>query len=418
MPPYRVDNLCPTRCLHRSRGRAAARRHQRVCPAAACPSRGAVLRGAAARAARGPRAHLGSAGRPRRLRLGARADVERRHAGGHAALPHGGGWAGQGATAAPAPRAARGQLLRSNYMDDGVRRPTRAEPRLFRPLLVDKQRGRGKADGPAELLFMSALGTSLSYQASLSRSTVSLLVRHLQIDNQLRDAVVPVLLRPSWSDAETRNHEAARAAGQRSNLPASLEVLVQRNTSAPGIAYYDTVSLRLQTLELMIDYQARPASPRTQPTRHARDTGLLALRGTLQRTTRRTAPRRIPRARPRHPTLRRAPAPGALDAAALRHALYAHGAVITARPPAPAGGSLGPRDAAARAEGVRAGSTSSRCACCSGRSAGGNGFEVVYGDHARRGGHGRAQPGVGHAGQHRPRVGPPRRSCSTTSSRR
>ena len=173
-----------------------------------------------------------------------------------------------------------GALRASAYQDDGrLRLNVQVSLASLGVSLVDKQRGRGKADGPAELLFMSALGTSLSYQASLSRSTVSLLVRHLQIDNQLRDAVFPVLLRPSWSDAETRTHEAARAAGQRSNLPASLEVLVQRNTSAPGIAYYDTVSVRLQTLELMIDHQCLATLLLFA---HALNSDVLQLLGALQ----------------------------------------------------------------------------------------------------------------------------------------
>ena len=148
-----------------------------------------------------------------------------------------------------------GQPLRSNYMDDGVLRLNlRLSLASFGLSLVDKHRS-GQPEGATELLYLSALGTQLSYQASSGRATLSLFVRHLQVDNQLRAAVFPVLLRPSWSDAETRTHEEARAAGQRSQLPAALEVLVQRNLAAPGVAYYETVSLRLQTMEIMIDYQ-------------------------------------------------------------------------------------------------------------------------------------------------------------------
>ena len=158
-----------------------------------------------------------------------------------------------------------GQPLRSNYMDDGVLRLNlRLSLASFGLSLVDKHR-MGQPEGATELLYLSALGTQLSYQASSGRATLSLLVRHLQVDNQLRAAVFPVLLRPSWSDAETRTHEEARAAGQRSQLPAALEVLVQRNLAAPGVAYYETVSLRLQTMEIMIDYQVRPARPRHAP---------------------------------------------------------------------------------------------------------------------------------------------------------
>jgi vacuolar protein sorting-associated protein 13A/C len=158
-----------------------------------------------------------------------------------------------------------GQPLRSNYMDDGViRLNLRLSLASFGLSLVDKHR-MGQPEGATELLYLSALGTQLSYQASSGRATLSLLVRHLQVDNQLRAAVFPVLLRPSWSDAETRTHEEARAAGQRSQLPAALEVLVQRNLAAPGVAYYETVSLRLQTMEIMIDYQVRPARPRHAP---------------------------------------------------------------------------------------------------------------------------------------------------------
>ena len=68
-------------------------------------------------------------------------------------------------------------------------------------------------------------------------------MRRLQADNQLHRATFPVMLRQSWNQAEQ----------QMSTPPPALELLVQRRVGAADIVLYETISLRLQTLELMVD---------------------------------------------------------------------------------------------------------------------------------------------------------------------
>jgi len=99
------------------------------------------------------------------------------------------------------------------------------------------------AEGCRELLYVSVIGTSLSYQASAARDTLSLQIRHLQMDNQLKRAVYHVLLHPSFSAREM----------QQPSRPPSLELLVQRRRGAAQTLFYETVSLRVQSLELMLD---------------------------------------------------------------------------------------------------------------------------------------------------------------------
>ncbi|EOD14033.1 hypothetical protein EMIHUDRAFT_451837 [Emiliania huxleyi CCMP1516] len=99
------------------------------------------------------------------------------------------------------------------------------------------------ADGCEELLYLSLVDPVVSYRASSGRDFLSAQVRHLQVDNQLQAASFPVLLQPSFSAEEAQ--QAVR--------PHSLELLVQRRIGAAQVLYYETVSLRLQTLELMVD---------------------------------------------------------------------------------------------------------------------------------------------------------------------
>ena len=96
---------------------------------------------------------------------------------------------------------------------------------------------------PRELLYLSAAGVKISYTASAARGTLSVQVSTLQADNQLARPTFPVLLRPHWSESDRRSR----------SLPPALELLVQTRAGAEGLVYYETVSLRLQTLELMLD---------------------------------------------------------------------------------------------------------------------------------------------------------------------
>jgi hypothetical protein len=99
------------------------------------------------------------------------------------------------------------------------------------------------AEGCCELLYLSIMNISLGYQASIGRDTMSLRVGHLQIDNQLQRAAFPVLLRSSFSSQEK----------QHASPPPTLELLVQRRVGASRVALYETVSLRMQSLEIMLD---------------------------------------------------------------------------------------------------------------------------------------------------------------------
>lgn len=99
------------------------------------------------------------------------------------------------------------------------------------------------AEGCSELIYISIMSISLGYQASIGRDTMSLRIRHLQIDNQLHRAAFPVLLRSSFSPHER----------QHASQPPSLELLVQRRVGALRVVLYETVSLRMQSLEIMLD---------------------------------------------------------------------------------------------------------------------------------------------------------------------
>jgi hypothetical protein len=104
---------------------------------------------------------------------------------------------------------------------------------------------------PRELLYCSASSVHLDVTSSREHSSVALTVRALQVDNQLPSAVFPVLLQPSWSADET-------AEGR--TPPPALELRIQCNFSNPGLAFYETVSLRVQTVQLMVDTLARQRS--------------------------------------------------------------------------------------------------------------------------------------------------------------
>ena len=93
-----------------------------------------------------------------------------------------------------------------------------------------------------ELLYATLAGTSLGYQASRGRDAITLRVGRLQIDNQLQNAAFPVLLRSVF------NHEESRVSP-----PASLELLVQRRIGAAQVMLYETVSLRVHNVEVMLD---------------------------------------------------------------------------------------------------------------------------------------------------------------------
>ena len=89
---------------------------------------------------------------------------------------------------------------------------------------------------------------------------MNLTVAQLQIDNQLSSAVYPVLLQPSWKDERTNaaassssSSSSAAAAASSSSRPAALELRLQANTAAKGVLFFETISLRLQTLHLMVD---------------------------------------------------------------------------------------------------------------------------------------------------------------------
>ena len=96
---------------------------------------------------------------------------------------------------------------------------------------------------PREILYLSASGLRLSLSASAAKSSLALTVATLQVDNQLPSAIFPVLLRPSWSETD-------RSQRRR---PHALEMRVVRNASRPNYSHYDTVSVRLQTMQLMAD---------------------------------------------------------------------------------------------------------------------------------------------------------------------
>ncbi len=64
----------------------------------------------------------------------------------------------------------------------------------------------------------------------------------MQVDNQLPNAVFPVLLRPSWSASEA----------EQPTKPLALELRAQVKRSGQ-VPFYETVAVRLQTMELMVD---------------------------------------------------------------------------------------------------------------------------------------------------------------------
>ncbi|KOO28183.1 vacuolar protein sorting-associated protein vps13 [Chrysochromulina tobinii] len=103
---------------------------------------------------------------------------------------------------------------------------------------------------PREILYLSVQGLHLGVSASTRRSTISLAVRNLQIDNQLASAVFPVFLQPSWAAEE-------KASAER---PPAVEVYVaynfgsSRGQQAVGnVGFFETVSMRVQTLHTMVD---------------------------------------------------------------------------------------------------------------------------------------------------------------------
>ena len=56
--------------------------------------------------------------------------------------------------------------------------------------------------------------------ALIAEAELSLQVRHVQVDNQLRAAVFPVLLRPSWSDQEQKQLQERVATQGRPEMSA------------------------------------------------------------------------------------------------------------------------------------------------------------------------------------------------------
>ena len=97
---------------------------------------------------------------------------------------------------------------------------------------------------PRELLYLSVRNLRVQAVTSKLRSSMTLTVQSLQVDNQLQGAVFPVLLRPSWTEEE------ATAEGG----PASaVEVRVGCSLANPGLLFYETIAVRVQTVQLMVD---------------------------------------------------------------------------------------------------------------------------------------------------------------------
>ena len=96
---------------------------------------------------------------------------------------------------------------------------------------------------PRELLYFSISDVAFSAAADDSRGTVTLSVRSLQIDNQLPSAVFPVLLRPGWTDDESACQPP----------PPAVEMRLQLDLANPGLRFFESVSLRVQTIQLMVD---------------------------------------------------------------------------------------------------------------------------------------------------------------------
>ena len=69
-------------------------------------------------------------------------------------------------------------------------------------------------------------------------------MQRVQVDNQLPSAVFPVLLQPSWAPEETADVRTP---------PPAVELRVQTNFATPGLVFYETLSLRVQTMHLMVD---------------------------------------------------------------------------------------------------------------------------------------------------------------------
>jgi len=124
----------------------------------------------------------------------------------------------------------------SKFEDDGrLRRKLNVSFGLVGLSLIDKT--------PRELLYFTAAGVSLAINESAVRSSVHLTVQRLQVDNQLAGATFPVMLCPSWSEEESALN----------SRPPTVELLLQRNSAAPGVYFFETVSLRIQTLRLLVD---------------------------------------------------------------------------------------------------------------------------------------------------------------------
>jgi len=124
----------------------------------------------------------------------------------------------------------------SKFDDDGrLRRKLNVSFGLVGLSLIDKT--------PRELLYFTAAGVSLAINESAVRSSVHLTVQRLQVDNQLAGATFPVMLCPSWSEEESALN----------SRPPTVELLLQRNSAAPGVYFFETVSLRIQTLRLLVD---------------------------------------------------------------------------------------------------------------------------------------------------------------------
>lgn len=124
----------------------------------------------------------------------------------------------------------------SVFDDDGrLRRKLSVSLAVIGVSLVDKT--------PRELLYMSAAGFALAINETAVRSSVNVTVKQLQVDNQLPGAIFPVMLQPSWVDVE-QDQEVP---------PPAFELLFQINSSARGVYFFETASLRLQTMQLAVD---------------------------------------------------------------------------------------------------------------------------------------------------------------------
>jgi len=114
---------------------------------------------------------------------------------------------------------------------------------------------------PSEIMYLSVGGLELNLTSSLMRSTLSLAVRHIQIDNQLSTAVFPVFLQPSWVEEDKAIADARAGGGSASAAkpaaarPPAIELLVEYNLGRRhrGAGFFETFSLRVQTMQVMVD---------------------------------------------------------------------------------------------------------------------------------------------------------------------